>query len=427
MEDITQKPDPYDSIVNRKWTPSCGEVHLDPFPAGSKVSVITRGVYITDKQGCVITNSPEETQGICNSLNHMWEIIVIPEMNKRRQSGLPIPSPLESLTVIFDPKTGDKIFNCNEECGLKALVRVRPHISIEAGQDVYFDQICDIDKVKPPSLDNRPVAFIMYKQRGRQISLYFDFRPNNPSFCEDDWKDEELWLADALLETLLAANFGHLSLLIPQLIAYDIPFTIGPRSDNIIKLFEIVNRAKNSEDLDKKLSTFMNIEDVNPLINNWITLNAFQKRKELLLEAFKCFKCGIHSGTIAVLMSQVEGIITEELISKQKGLKQDGTAKPWGTRIDEFNDIVKSENIGPLTLRILNGLVIFLKDSNLYKGFSWTGESTGINRHASLHGKDISFNTRANSVRMILLFDALYWVFLALQTSRSEDDIKDGY
>lgn len=83
-----------------------------------------------------------------------------------------------------------------------------------------------------------------------------------------------------------------------------------------------------------------------------------------------------------------------------------------------------SENIGPTTLRILIGLITFLKDSNLYRGFSWTEESTGINRHASLHGKDCSYNTRANSVRMILLFDALYWIFVALQTSRSEKGLE---
>ncbi len=80
----------------------------------------------------------------------------------------------------------------------------------------------------------------MYKFNVKQISLYCDFRPNNPNFCNDNWKDEEVWLADAYLETQLASIFGHLSLIITQLRTYDIPFTIGPSSKKIKKLFEIV-------------------------------------------------------------------------------------------------------------------------------------------------------------------------------------------
>lgn len=418
---MNQKLNPFNLITDTKWVPSCGEVNLDPIPQGSKVKVITRGTFVTDNQGNLISNSPEETQTICNLLNHMWEIIVIPEIKKRKESGLQIPFPLESFTVLFDIKNNNKIFKYNEECRLRTQMMLRPNISIKAGQDIYFDHICEINKVKPPTLDNRPVAFIMYKQTGKQISLYCDFRPNDPNFHEDDWKDEEMWLADALLETLLAASFGHLSLLIPQLRTYDVPFTIGPKSKNIKKMCEIINSAKNVDDVDRRMARILTIKEVGFIVDNWLKLEAFQARKIILLDAFKCFKYGINSGVITILMSQVEGIITEELKSRQKGIKKDGTAKDWRTRINEFQDLVTSEDIGPLTRRILYSLVTFLKESNLYKGFSWTEGNTGINRHASLHGKDFSFNTRANSVRMILLFDALYWVFLALQTSRSQN------
>ncbi len=91
--------DPYDFITNLKWFPSSGEVDLDPFPAGSNVVVITRGTVVTDDQGSIISNSPEETQAVCNSLNNAWEIMVLPEMKKRKESGLSIPFPLESITI----------------------------------------------------------------------------------------------------------------------------------------------------------------------------------------------------------------------------------------------------------------------------------------------------------------------------------------
>src|SRR5664280_1806904 len=47
----------------------------------------------------------------------------------------------------------------NEECRLSVLMKARPYTSIKAGESVSFNQICDIVKVEPPVLDNRPVAY----------------------------------------------------------------------------------------------------------------------------------------------------------------------------------------------------------------------------------------------------------------------------
>ena len=78
---------------------------------------------------------------------------------------------------------------------------------------------------------------------------------------------------------------------------------------------------------------------------------------------------------ITILMSQVEGIITEELISKHKGIDKSGNPKHWlPYRINDFKDLVISEDVGRLTLRILDGLITFFQDSNLYKRFNWTEE-----------------------------------------------------
>jgi len=43
-----------------------------------------------------------------------------------------------------------------------------------------------------------------------------------------------------------------------------------------------------------------------------------------------------------------------------------------------------------------------------------------VNRHATIHSKDTTFNTRANAIRMILLFDALFWRFHAISESKKE-------
>ena len=63
----------------------------------------------------------------------------------------------------------------------------------------------------------------------------------------------------------------------------------------------------------------------------------------------------------------------------------------------------------------------FLTTSNLYKKFTWDSNiEQQVNRHAAIHGKDTTFNTRANAIRMILLFDALFWIFHAISESKKE-------
>lgn len=414
---MTIEIDPYDFLINMKWFPNCGEIKLNPYPVGAKVNVITKGFIVTDTEGHLINDSPELTQTVCNLISNVWESIVVPDLKLKKESGMPIPFPILSFTVLFDRINKKNIVLYNDECAFGYLALLRPFTHIEKGQEIKFDHICDIKQIKPPLIDNHPVAFFMYKQFGKQVSIYFDFTPNDQNFNENEWKEkeEEVWLANAYLETILASSFGHLSLLIPKLRKYDIPFTIGPASEKIKEVCEIVEKAKNIDDADTMLSNILTFEDVSLFEKNWINLKSFQRRKELLQDAFKCFKHGIHSGVVTILMPQVEGIITEELYNSRNK-----ASYRWGPRVNEFENLIESENVGPLTLKILDSLVSFLNDSNLYKNFKWTKEDTGINRNATLHGKDCSFNTCANSIRVILLLDSIYWIFCALEDARSD-------
>ncbi|MCZ7402073.1 MAG: hypothetical protein O8C61_07610 [Candidatus Methanoperedens sp.] len=82
------------------------------------------------------------------------------------------------------------------------------------------------------------------------------------------------------------------------------------------------------------------------MIDNWLTLDLFFKRESLLKEVLKSFKNDIYGAVIALLMSQVEGVITEELVLHNKGLKKNGEANNWSIRIKEFDEIVRAEKIG---------------------------------------------------------------------------------
>ena len=420
------KIDPYEEIIKMKWAPRSGEIKIEPIPTGTKISVFRKGILVTDKHGRLLIRKPKDTQTFSNLLNHAWEVWVIPELKRRKEAKVPAPFPLKKFVVLFDTEKGKPpTIKFNDEYEFKGSVRIKRGLTINKGDPITFDQLVDFGPIEPPLKDGKPVAFFIFQLDGRQISVYFDFSPNDLGFKIDEWKDEGKWLAEAHLETVLARQFGHLALIIPQLSKNDIPFTIGLKAGKMETLCNIIEKGIEKEELDKKLSRSITRSEAEYLVDNWLTLDLFAKRCNILKEILKSFKNGIYGGVILLLMSQVEGIITEELVLHEKGLNKNGKTKTWTNRIKEFYEIVKKEEIGPLTSRILDGTLHFLKNSNLYSPFTWSSTNNNrVNRHASMHGKDVSFNTRANAIRMILLFDALYWIFLAISTSSEEKNNK---
>lgn len=420
------KIDPDEAIIKMKWAPESGKIKMEPIPVGTKISVVQKGVFVTDKHGRLLIRKPKDTQVFSNLLNHAWKIWVIPELKRRKDAKIPAPSPLKKFIVLFDTEKGKSpTIRFNNEYEFKGSVRIKRGLTINKGDDITFDQLVDFGPIEPPLKDSKSIAFFIFQLDGRQISVYFDFRPNDPKFKADEWKGEGNWLAEAYIETVLARQFGHLALLIPQLSKNDIPFTIGLKAGRMETLCNIVEKNIKKKELDKKLSRSITRSEVEYLVDNWLTLDLFAKRANILKEVLKSFKNGIYGGLVLLLMSQVEGIITEELVLHKKGLKKNGKTKIWTERIKEFYKVVKKEEIGPLTSRILDGTQHFLNNSNLYSQFTWNStNNNSVNRHASIHGKDVSFNTRANAIRMILLFDALYWIFLAISISRKEKNNK---
>lgn len=414
----------YEAIINTKWMSKPTNTEAVIFSSGERVPVIQQGVFITDKNGKIVSNRPVDAQLFSNMLNSAWELWVVPEVERRKTDNLIIPYPLKTIFVLFDAKSEKHpTIKLNDEYNLIGHTRIKNGIALSRGDPITFDLIADFGQIIPPSIDGKPIAFFWLQCIGNQISVYFDLRPNDKKFDVCDWDNEGKWLADAYVETLLTRQFGHLALIIPQLSMYDIPLTIGLKPAKMENICAIIEAGIENDEFNEKLSRILTRNEVESLVDNWLTLDSFEKIAGILRDVSKSFRYGIYGGVITLLMSQVEGIITDELVSKNKGLRDNGKTKIWNARIKEFEEIVREEQIGPLTTRILDGVIHFLNESNLYESRAWISANESLNRHASLHGMDSSFNTRANAIRMILLFDAFYWIFLALSDSRRENDV----
>ncbi|WP_407282368.1 hypothetical protein V7O61_06480 [Methanolobus sp. WCC1] len=402
--------DPYEQIISIKWAPSTGEIELEPIPAGTQVNVHTKFYLVTDNLGRPLVRSGEELQAISNLLNHVWEIWIIPEMKRRKETGIPAPYPFKKFIVVFDNDNGVN-FQFNEECSLKGRVRIKPGFSVQKGGEVSLDMLADYGPIEAPTINNEPVGYFILSKNGKQFSVFANFRPNHDDFDKSEWEEEGNWLANGHLQHILTGQFGHLSLVIPELSKYDIPFTIGLKSKKMASLCSLIENDMSRSVLDDEMSRIITNGDVSVLFDRWIVFDGFEKRKSILEEANKAFQNELYGSVITLLMSQVEGIITDKLVQNDMGLKDDGKAKDWKQRCKEFEELIsKKYEIGALTKLMLSYAVFFLNNCNLYVSKKWESSTDCLSRHGSLHGIDVSFNTRANAIRIVLLFDALYWI-----------------
>ncbi len=95
MENIN-KIDPCEAIISMKWAPETGQIEMNPIPAGTEVSVIQKGVFVTDNQGALLIRNKEDTQIFSNLLNHVWELWIIPEIIRRKDAKIPAPIPFNT-------------------------------------------------------------------------------------------------------------------------------------------------------------------------------------------------------------------------------------------------------------------------------------------------------------------------------------------
>jgi hypothetical protein len=402
--------DPYEQIISMKWAPSTGEVELEPIPAGTQVNVHTKFYLVTDNLGRPLVRSGEELQAISNLLNHVWEIWIIPEMKRRKEAGIPAPYPFKKFIVVFDNDNGVN-FQFNEECSLKGRVRIKPGFSVQKGGEVSLDMLADYGPIEAPTMKGKPVGYFILNKNGKQFSIFANYRPNHADFDKMEWEEEGNWLANAYLQHILTGQFGHLSIIIPELSKYDIPFTIGLKSKKMASLCSLIENDMSRSVLDDEMSRIITTDDISLLFDRWISFDGLAKRKSILVEAKKAFESDLYGCVITLLMSQVEGIITDKLVENDMGLRDNRTAKYWDRRLEEFEELVSSNHeIGALTKSMLDYAILFFNNCNLYETKKWENSSESLSRHGSLHGIDVGFNTRANAIRIVLLFDALYWI-----------------
>lgn len=136
-------------------------------------------------------------------------------------------------------------------------------------------------------------------------------------------------------------------------------------------------------------------QEINSLLARWKQRAPLRKRIPILEEVIEAHNKGQYFVSIAALLPQIEGIIADgyghcgELRGSQykefaKSLLNDKRKLSFDQMAEDF---------------LLNIILVNFKHGQPLDSF--------LSRHAILHGGDVGYGTRANSLRCILLFDYL--------------------
>ena len=149
-------------------------------------------------------------------------------------------------------------------------------------------------------------------------------------------------------------------------------------------------------------------------VEGWNENKLFAKRKLIIKDALNAHILGKHTLSIPALLPQVEGLLSSVV------------NQPAGDPTRIFRDVIKNEYTNFLSNVSKDILLDLATSPILYGGISgnyftterfasWLEqkgykEEQLFNRAAILHGVQINYATKANSLRVFLLLDAVYWI-----------------
>jgi len=128
----------------------------------------------------------------------------------------------------------------------------------------------------------------------------------------------------------------------------------------------------------------------------------FPHRKAILVEAYEAHKDGKYALSVPVFLAQADGIVYDRL----------GKYLFMGT--EKLAKFAASFELGIIADAMLDAI---RSGSSIWQSFAPEHVPSALNRHAVLHGRDVTYATEANSLRCIMLLDYLAAIMAELQPS----------
>ena len=159
------------------------------------------------------------------------------------------------------------------------------------------------------------------------------------------------------------------------------------------------------------------------IIAKWFENKIFANRSQIIQDALEAHISGKYTLSIPTLLPQVEGILSS-IIGKSAGKLINLLKEAFGKVEPDFLSSVAEDMLLKLAKSpfLLHGIEPSYFSPEKYS--EWLDkrgilEENTLNRHAILHGIQINYATKLNSLRTFLLLDSLFW-FIKIQNNRQK-------
>jgi hypothetical protein len=353
--------------------------------------------------------SEEAAAGFARQIHELW---VGPELEKRQKAGT-LPAGFHIAKVLIRmPQDAPPIVEFNEEIGWEAKVKVPDGREIRPGEPAYLHDVERIESVEPPKVGGVRVAFVYLFWNGTGHQIIFDFTPNTPAHLsrpDDHGWDLGRHIADSLQAVLtehvvrihdaVQSDLRKIGLwAAPSLLPYP------------LSKIAILLRRGDEAGARALLVSYCTPQRLASLAGKWWSSPQLQQRRRLLEEVLTAHASGQYCLTIATLLPQLEGTVTDWAYTKAADVpfRQESKTK-------KFRDLVSA---GPPTTytfqRIAESAIDFILSGPVLATFQkWFDsiDTSFANRHAVEHGKyDDSLYTEENSIKLLLLLDSIYHI-----------------
>ncbi|WP_053401505.1 hypothetical protein [Priestia koreensis] len=171
------------------------------------------------------------------------------------------------------------------------------------------------------------------------------------------------------------------------------------RMATIVEEYEQYGLDHVSEYIDEALSEEYNDKYLRSKLLKWEGNPFLKNRIGILRNVIRCHNLGMYEASIPTLMPQLEGLVAESF---------QHIGRMGGPKLLEFLKELFKPNPNEQDVENYHQAAYLYYQTQVLTGFEH-GKSldSEIGRNAILHGGDVEYGTRANSLKLILLFDYL--------------------
>jgi hypothetical protein len=170
--------------------------------------------------------------------------------------------------------------------------------------------------------------------------------------------------------------------------------------ETLISQYELSGIQSIQQEVDDKMIKWHSKDIIDKILADWESKPWLLQRLSILRDAIDAHNKGMYSLSVPTLIPQIEGIISKNFrIKGRMGSK---------SYIKHFQSLLHDAIIITNRNKVLLG---FVTDSLLVNFEHGSDKISPLSRHAILHGADIHYATRKNSLKVILLINALNRLF----------------